>query len=402
MHTSVVQPAQWLLFTLVGLPQFSETVYSPSLPDIAQALKTSVSMVEYTLTIYLFAFSLGMLCWGKISDAWGRKPSMLAGIAIYLVGCIGCYFSSSITLLLASRFVQAFGGSAGSVIGQAMCRDVFQGKALSRVYAAMATALGVPPAIGPAVGGFIAERFGWTYVFLLLIVVAAFVMALVVVRLPETLSDQERRSFSLISILWRLLKDKRVMAYAWCIGCVNGIMFSYFSEGPFYLIKTLGLSPIWYGRSFIVIAVAMMAGGRLASYLHGKYDVDVVLQRGAFMMIGATGFFAFVAVMNAVWAVPASVMIGVTLVAHMISMAGRCLVNSSALSIALADYRWCSGTASSVFGFIYYLIVSLITFGIGLLHNGTLYVMPLYFLVVCLSMVPVAHVSRERNAEAHG
>lgn len=398
MHTSVVQPAQWLLFMLVGLPQFSETVYSPSLPDIALALKTSVPMVEYTLTIYLFAFSLGMLCWGKISDAWGRKPSMMAGIAIYLLGCIGCYFSGSIHLLLASRFVQAFGGSAGSVIGQAMCRDVFQGKALSRVYAAMATALGVPPAIGPAVGGFIAERFGWTYVFLLLIVVAAVVMGLVVARLPETLSDQERRSFSLASILWRFLNDRRVMAYAWCIGCVNGIMFSYFSEGPFYLIKTLGLSPIWYGRSFIVIAVAMMAGGRLASYLHSRFDADVVLRKGAFMMVGATGLFSCVATATYFVAIPASVLIAVTLVSHMVSMAGRCLVNSSALSIALADYRWCSGTASSVFGFIYYLIVSLITFGIGLLHNGTLYVMPLYFLVVCLSMLPAAHRARHEAA----
>ena len=169
MHSSTAQPALWLLFTLVGLPQFSETVYSPSLPDIAHALKTSVSMVEYTLTIYLFAFALGMFFWGKVSDVTGRKPSMIAGLLLYLIGCIGCYYSGSIEWLLVSRFVQAFGGSAGSVVGQAVCRDVYNGKALSRVYALMASALGIPPAIGPVIGGFIAQQWGWSYIFMLLI-----------------------------------------------------------------------------------------------------------------------------------------------------------------------------------------------------------------------------------------
>ncbi|MDQ5890890.1 MAG: transporter, family, multidrug resistance protein [Candidatus Dependentiae bacterium] len=389
MQSSAAQPALWLLFTLVGLPQFSETVYSPSLPDIAHALNTSVSMVEYTLTIYLFAFSLGMLFWGKISDFWGRKPSMLVGISIYLIGCVGCYFSSSIYLLLASRFVQAFGGSAGSVIGQAMCRDVFHGKALSRVYAAMSSALGVPPAVGPMVGGFIAEQWGWSYVFLLLTVVAAVVIGISAVQLPETLHHDDRRSFSLVDILWRLLRDKRVMAYAWCIGSVGGIMFSYFSEGSFYLIELLGLSPSWYGMSFIFIAIAMIAGGRLASYLHDRYEVDQVLNGGVWMMIASTGIFSCVAVSTYFTPISSLALIGVTLATHMVSMAGRCLVNSSALSVALADYRWCSGTASSVLGFIYYLIAALMTFGIGLLHNGTPYVMPLYFLAICVSMLLV-------------
>jgi len=392
MQSSSVQPALWLLFTLVGLPQFSETVYSPSLPDIAHALKTSVSMVEYTLTIYLFAFALGMFFWGKVSDITGRKPSMIAGLLLYLLGCVGCYYSGSIEWLLVSRFVQAFGGSAGSVVGQAVCRDVYNGKALSRVYALMASALGIPPAIGPVIGGFIAQQWGWSYIFMLLIMVAALVIWITMIMLPETLPHVERRSYSLWDISKRLIVDKKVMAYCWLVGCSNGIMFTYFSEGSFYLIELLGLSPVWYGLSFLFIAAAMIAGGHLATKLHARYDDQKVITYGVAMMATATGIFATVVLCSPFIAVSKMMILGLALGAHMTSMAGRCLVNSSALSVALTNYRWCSGTATSVFGFMYYLLVSVITFGMGWLHNGTLYPMPLYFFSICASMFAVNYL----------
>ncbi len=392
MHSMLVQPPLWLIFTLVGLPQFSETVYSPALPDIAHALATSVSMVEYTLTIYLFAFSFGMLFWGKISDYWGRKPSMLMGLSMYVLGCVGCYYSSSITLLMMSRFVQAFGGSAGSVVGQAICRDVFHGKALSRVYAAMSSALGVPPAVGPIVGGFIAEQWGWAAIFILLTMVGSLVVGCTARLLPETLPDIDRRSFSLLDIVWRLLADKKVMAYAWLIGCANGVMFSYFSEGSFYLIELLGLSPSAYGLSFIFIACAMIGGGWLASKLHQRYEVHDVMTWGTLMMLASTGIFSLVVICCPLTPATQFVLLCVALGSHMLSMAGRCLVNSSALSVALNNYRWCGGTASSVFGFMYYLVVSLITLGIGMLHNGTAYPMPFYFFCLAISMVAVNRI----------
>lgn len=144
----VLQPAVWLMVLIVGLPQLSETVYTPSLPDIAHALHASESMVEYTLTIYLFGFAIGTLFWGKLSDKLGRKFCVLAGLFVFVIGCLGCYFSSTIEMLMLSRFVQAFGGSIGSVIGQSICRDAFHGPALGRVYASVSSALALFPALG--------------------------------------------------------------------------------------------------------------------------------------------------------------------------------------------------------------------------------------------------------------
>lgn len=385
----LIQLPTWLVFMLVGLPQFSETVYSPSLPSIAHDLMTTEAVAEYTLTIYLFAFAFGMLLWGKISDFYGRKASVFVGLSIYLLGCVGCYLAGSIEMLMFSRFVQAFGGSSGSVLGQAMFRDVYHGKALSRVYALMASALGVSPAVGPVVGGFISQHYGWSNNFLFLICAGVLVMVLVFFLLPETLAHTERRSFSLYDITLRMINDRQVMASVLLVGIANGLMFSYYAEGSFYMINLLGLSPTYYGMTFILFASATVFGGWFASRLHDYYEINQIARAGIYIMIGTTSIASAVVLLSRVYALGNMAVICTVVATHMVSMTGRCLINSSALSTALSEYRWCSGTASSIFGFLYYLVITLCTLCMGLLHNGTIFPMPLYFLFLSLSMLAV-------------
>lgn len=182
----ILLPAIWLIVLIVGLPQLSETVYTPSLPDIARALRTSEPMVEYTLTIYLFGFAIGTLLWGKVSDKLGRKPCVIAGLITFIIGCIGCYLAPTIEMLMISRLIQAFGGSVGSVLGQAICRDAFHGPALGKVYSSIGSALALFPALGPICGGIIAEYFGWSNIFVFLMLFAFILTALVIAKLPET------------------------------------------------------------------------------------------------------------------------------------------------------------------------------------------------------------------------
>ncbi|NRB11462.1 MAG: Bcr/CflA family efflux MFS transporter [Rickettsiaceae bacterium] len=220
-------PAIWLIVFIAGLPQLSETVYTPSLPDIAISLQTTEAMVEYTLTIYLFGFAIGTIFWGKLSDRIGRKPCVLYGFIIFVIGCISCYFSNTIEMLMFSRFIQSYGASTGSVLGQAISRDSFHGAQLGRVYSSVSSSLAIFPAIGPAIGGIIAEYFGWRAIFLFLILVTIILTWLIILRLPETHHAVERKKISSLQVATSLIRDKKVIGFGLIVAGCNGISFSY-------------------------------------------------------------------------------------------------------------------------------------------------------------------------------
>jgi len=226
MHTLLQRPSLWLIILIVALPQLSETIYTPSLPDIAHALRTSDSMVEYTLTIFLFGFAVGVLLWGNLSDRIGRRPALLMGIGIYLVGCVGCWLSDNITTLMIFRFIQAFGGSTGSVLGQAIARDAFASHERGKVFSTVAMALSCAPALGPILGGFIDQYFGWPAVFLVLIGLGSYTCLEVFLKLPETNKALKKTNAShLLKGMTTVLTDKRVLSFGFLVGTTNGILF---------------------------------------------------------------------------------------------------------------------------------------------------------------------------------
>jgi len=385
----VLLPAIWLIVFIVGLPQLSETVYTPSLPEIATGLNTAESLVEYTLTIYLFGFAIGTLFWGKISDKFGRKPCIVAGLCIFILGCIGCYNAYSIDILMFSRFIQAFGGSTGSVLGQAVCRDAFHGPSLGKVYALIGSRLAVFPAIGPMIGGFITEHFEWYNIFLFLMVVAVLLLIIVIKYLPETHRKADRQPIALNSVIQLLTQDKKVISLGLIVAACNGIMFSYYAEGSFYLIKLLGLAPSKYGLSFILIAFFTMLGGLTSKQLHSKYSANQIMGFGIVIIAIASALFSLLILGHVInfYNLTNLSLIIITILIQTILMFGVCMVQSNALATALIDYKWCIGTASSLFGFYYYCGISFFTFVMGFLHNGTLVPMPLYFFAISLLML---------------
>lgn len=393
-HTSM--PAIWLIVLIAGIGQLSETVYSPALPAIATSLGVRASWVEYTLTIYLFSFGIGTLFWGRLSDHFGRKPCILAGLAIYILGSFGCYMADSLIILMTSRFVQGFGGSIGSVLAQAIVRDAFQGPALGRAYASITGSLALFPAIGPIVGGIITQQFSWPIIFAFLIVFGIFIFLVSSQKLPETLIPHPEKLPSAFAILCQLAKDKKVIGYGLLVAICNGITFSYYAEGSFYLIELLGLSPSQYGTTFILMAFATIIGSVISRKMQSKIVSLSIIWHGLLLIVCSNSLLCIGALFQTTPSISKAQLLYLTIGVMMGNMTGVCMVTSNSLAQALQNYRHAIGTASSLFGFFYYLGVSSCTFGMGLLHNGTAIPMPLYFFGLGILMILIFHTSLKK------
>lgn len=383
-------PSIFLITIIVGLPMFSETIYMPSLPSIALMLNTKQEFVEYTLTSYLAGFGFGSLFFGIISDSIGRKPSVLIGFFIYLIGCLLCIFSNDINALIISRFVQGFGGSVGSVIGQAICRDAFTGPNRAAIFSAIGAGLSFFPAIGPVIGGAVSTYLGgWKSNFVLLLFLGIIVIALNYFTLPETHEKSKRHKIksnlvNLFPLIKQIITDKKVLSYGFLIAALNGIQFSYYAEGSFCLVEILNLSPVLYGASFFILAIFSAVGNYISKKLNSLYHTKTIIFIGIFILLFVNLFFSLSSIY---FSEQKQAMIFIIIFSMSINMLGFGMTIPNCLSNALNEYRNMIGSASSLFGLFYYSITSLFTLFMGVLHNGSIIVMPIYFFTISLSMV---------------
>ncbi|MGX7264640.1 multidrug effflux MFS transporter [Enterococcus crotali] len=376
-------PSLLLLIVLVGFPQISETIFTPSLPDIAYDFQVSMAMVQLTLSIYFLAFALGVFFWGWLSDFIGRRKAMLFGLLFYGVGSFLCFRSPTIEVLLLARFVQAFGASTGSVVTQTILRESYSGNQRHALFAQISAALAFTPAIGPLIGGIVDQSWGFRAVFFVLVLMSILIFCYAFLRLPETLVANERVSIKLVPIIKRLLSNPKVLTYGFLIGAMNGVLFSYYAEAPFIFIEQFHLSTAMYGFLGMGVASASILGSLLSKRLLTVYQPEKIILIGiGTMLVGAL----FLLLASAVTVFPNEVQFWLILLGLFILLTGMGMSLPNCLSLALVDFQDVVGTAGAIFSLGYYLLVSLFTFGMSKFHNGTLLAMPLYFLVIGSAM----------------
>ncbi|QWG34448.1 multidrug effflux MFS transporter [Bacillus mycoides] len=382
-------PSLWLMIILVAFPQISETIYTPSLPDISKALHVSNNEVQLTLSVYFAGFALGVFFIGWLSDMMGRRRAMLLGIVVYGAGSFLCYIASSIEFLLLSRFIQAFGASAGSVVTQTILRESVEGHKRHVMFAQISAVIAFTPAIGPLIGGFLDQMFGFKIVFLSLVVMSVGIFLYTFVSLPETKMYSVTNKINVFSVLKRLITNPKVVTYGLLIGGANGVLFSYYAEAPFIFIEYFQLSPSMYGFLGIVVASASIIGAKVSKRLLPMYKPEKIIYIGCIVM---TGGAIVLSVITSIRSNPNILYMIGFLVAMFILLLGIGIALPNCLSLALVDFQNVIGTAGALFSLGYYIIVTLTIWGMSQLHTGSLVVMPLYFLVIVVIMVVFTRV----------
>src|SRR6476660_7756840 len=212
---------RWALAALLALlgmlGPFSIDTYIPAFSGIAQALGATPVEMQQTLSAYLFGFAFMNLFHGALADSFGRRPVVLAGIAVFTLASAGCALSQTVGQLVFFRFLQGLSTGAGIVVSRAVIRDMFPPAEAQRVMSQVTIYFGVAPAVAPIVGGWLFVHAGWHSVFWLLGGLGVVLWTANYKLLPETLHESHRQAFNVRNLMqgyWQLGSNTRFLLLA--------------------------------------------------------------------------------------------------------------------------------------------------------------------------------------------
>jgi DHA1 family bicyclomycin/chloramphenicol resistance-like MFS transporter len=300
---SAVPCQRVMLLTLTmtsSLGMVASTIYVPSIPAIAGAFGTSIARVQLTFVGYLLAFAASMLVLGPLSDRYGRRRTILCGLALSAISSVACAISPTIDFLIAARVVQGIGACAGLVVGRAITREVWGREAAARVIAGRAIAATLMQAFAPILGGYLQGWFGWRCNFVVIGVIACVAMALVTRYVPEgrAATVAPSRTGGMLASYRTLLGTRRFLSYAFtAAGSHSG--FHIFAAGaPAVLIVGFGIRPEDYGFYASLPPMGFLVGSFLSNRLTRRLGIDGLITIGCTVLIPAASIMVTLALLS--------------------------------------------------------------------------------------------------------
>ncbi|MEO1090736.1 MAG: multidrug effflux MFS transporter [Pseudomonadota bacterium] len=267
-----------LVAGLMALNALSIDVMLPGLPAIGDALGvTEPNHRQLVLGAYLVAFGGAQLFYGPLTDRYGRRPVLLAGIALYVVATLVAAMASSFEEMLWARFVQGLGAASTRVIAVAIARDCYGGREMGRVMSLAMMVFVAVPILAPSIGQLVLFVAPWRWIFGLLFVGGLGLLLWVALRLPETLSVEHRLPLSLRAVAGAFasaLTTRVAAGYMLAQGIYFGALFGFIASAQQILQDVYGVGD-WFTVLFAVIALALT----VASFLNARYVRRVGLRR---------------------------------------------------------------------------------------------------------------------------
>ena len=276
-----------LLACLGMLGPFSIDTYLPAFSGIAVSLSATPLQMQQTLSSYLLGFAAMNLFHGALSDSIGRRPVVLAGVALFTLASVGCAMSQSIGALVAFRALQGLSAGAGMVVSRAIIRDMYPPADAQRVMSQVTIYFGIAPAVAPLIGGWLYAHADWHSIFWLLVGVGVLLWAAVARWLPETLAAAARQPFEaghLMRGYWQMLRSPRFVALVLASGIPFNGMFLYVLSAPVFLGEHLQLAPTQFFWFFLLTISGIMGGAWLSGRLAGKVPPRRQIRYGFLIM----------------------------------------------------------------------------------------------------------------------
>lgn len=358
----------FLLAASVALPSLSIDSCLASLPVIGVSLGVRSADTVTILSLFMVGFAVGQLAFGPLSDRTGRRPTLLFGCLLFAVAALGCAWAPSLAMLAFWRFVQGLGAAAGSVIAFAIIRDRFSGAEARSRLSYISVVGTIAPIVAPTLGGLIATWQGWRAVFFWLAAAGAFLIAVLLVSLEESLPARNRHALRprhLLTNYWQVLSHRTCLLYLLIGGTSFGALFAYVSGSAFVFIDVFRVDPRIYGALFAVNAFAIAIGAFVSGKLSTRgVSANRLIIVGLIISFSATAALFGGAMFNALNAF--SIM--PLLILNTFSMG---LVTPNAVHGTLEPMPRIAGVASSSFGSIRMLGGAISSEFVAIWYHGT-------------------------------
>ncbi|MFV0332915.1 MAG: multidrug effflux MFS transporter [Tropicimonas sp.] len=370
------------LVVLAGLPALNMSVFLPSLPAMTAHFGTDYAVMQLSVSLYLALTACIQLAIGPLSDRYGRRPVLLASLAIFVIATLGCLFAPNAVTFLAFRMVQG-AVAAGMVLSRAIVRDIYPlNEAASRIgYVTMGMSL--IPMIAPVIGGSLAQVFGWQSIFVFLLGSGLLIGWLSWSDVGETAVTTGTSFVRQVRDYPRLLGSPRFWGYAAACAFSSGAFFAFLGGGPYTADVIFGLPPFWTGFCLGAPAIGYALGNFISGRFSARLGINPLILAGALL---ATGVMGLSLVFGAVGIQGPVIFFGLVTFLG----AGNGLVMPNATAGLLSVRPDLAGTASGLGGFIMVGGGAALSVLAGIVLEGSPTPMPLQWLMFLSSALSFA------------
>lgn len=359
-----------VMFTglLLALNAFSCDITLPAFWSMERSLGAPIEHVQAVIPVFLFCSAIGQLVFGPASDAFGRRPVILAGVALYIAGALIAAAADTLTVALWGRALQGFGSACGAVIARALLRDVHSGPELARTMAFASSVIALGPIIAPLVGYGLVVVGEWRGVFVGMALYGAGLATMVLTRLEETNKSPDRSAIApgrLMAAIGRVFANRQSRYFVLLSGINSFAILSYVTNAPRLYKSAFGVEGLAFTAMFAATGAGIVAGQYVNARLISRLGVMASTRAAALILCSMA---IAIALLSHLGIITLFLFAGLMLIYN----ASFLVVMSNAVSLVIDPHREIAGVASSTVGFVSQFVSSLLVFLTLPLFQGAL------------------------------
>ena len=343
-----------LLVVMTGIAPISLYLLVPALPNLATTFDRDISIAQMTVSLYMVGIACSQIIMGPLSDRFGRRPVLLAGLSLMVAASIACSLAETLPELIAARFLQALGGASGMVVSRAIIRDLYEREQISARISLVIAVMMIAQMLSPLTGGLIETAFGWRAIFLCITAASLAIAVAIALALPET-RRKRTQGGGFRGDVKNLITSRAFLGFMLCQVLASQIIFAFAGGGPYIVVTQMGRSSAEYGAWFATTGFAYLIGNLFCVRFAPRHQLERLIWFGLALQLSGS-------VLNLAWSIFGLNQTPLLLFStQMIVMVGNAFVMSNSAAGAVSVRPEAAGTASGAMGFLQMGVGSLVS-----------------------------------------